>query len=51
MTQYELSAKSGVAQPRISLAERRLIKLNEAEKRAIAQIVGVVDWGDENDND
>jgi len=41
LTQYDLAKASGVANTRISLAERNLIELSEWEKSKISEVLGV----------
>jgi len=41
LSQYDVSKASGVAQVKISLAERGLVNLNEWEKSKISEVLGV----------
>lgn len=46
--QWDLARTSGVAQSRISLGERGLIRLSDAERLALERALGVengIDWG------
>jgi transcriptional regulator with XRE-family HTH domain len=50
MSQWDLTKVSGVAQSRISLDERGVIRLSEAERKALEKALGVpggIDWGQE----
>jgi hypothetical protein len=48
MSQWDLTKVSGVAQSRISLGERGLIRLSDVERKALEKALGVpggIDWG------
>jgi hypothetical protein len=48
LSQWHLQKMSGVAQSRISLCERGLIRLSDVERKALEKALGVpggIDWG------